>query len=260
MSKRITSDGKNIKIQTDGVIQKVSEGTYQSNSPITATTHSQNGLRESGTTRNVEVSGNSQEVCAGRGVTSEYNLKICGSPELFTGQAQRTADAAVAKLAGLSMQPGDNRHSASKSPIPIPDFTKVVTSMTSSLQNALQPNLPEIARLQDFPIFFAKLGAWFASLSAANLAEGAARAAALEIDRQIEQTKIALEAKMKEMGESPEKIAESITNALSGGQLSPTAPATEDNEGVTKNITRRDVYDAYVQNIDTILAAQKQIC
>ena len=47
--------------QTDGVVQKVSEGTYHSNSPITATTHSQNGLRESGTKRNVEVSGNSQE-------------------------------------------------------------------------------------------------------------------------------------------------------------------------------------------------------
>ena len=118
--------------------------------------------------------------------------------------------------------------------------------MTSSFQNTLQPNLPEVARLQDFPIFFAKLGAWFASLSAANLAEGAARAAALEIDRQIEQTKIALEAKMKEMGESPEKVAESITNALSSGQVSPTAPATEDNEGATNNITRRDVYDAYV--------------
>ena len=137
MSKRITSDGKNIKIQTDGVVQKVSEGKYETNSQITASIHSQNGLRESGTTRNVEVTGNSQEVCAGRGVTSEYNLKVCGSPELFTGQAQRTADAAVAKLTGLALQSGDDRHSAKQSSIPKPDFTRVVSSMTSSMQNAL---------------------------------------------------------------------------------------------------------------------------
>lgn len=260
MSKRITSDGKNIKIQTDGVVQDISQGKYHTTSGITTSSHNQNGTRESGTTRNTEYTGNSQEVCAGRGVTSEYNLKICGTPELFSGQAQRTADAAVAKLTGLSLQSGDNRHSQAPSGIPMPDFTKVVTSMTSSLQNTLQPNLPEIARLADFPVFFAKLGAWFASLSAANLAEGAARAAALEIDRQIEQTKIAVEAKMKAMGESPEKIANAITEALSGGGSSPTAPATEDNEGVAYNITRRDVYDAYVENIDTILAAQKQIC
>lgn len=260
MSKRITSDGKNIKIQTNGVVQDVSQGKYHSTSGITTASHNQNGSRESGTTRNTEYTGNSQEVCAGRGVTSEYNLKVCGTPELFSGQAQRTADAAVAKLTGLTLQTGDDRHAKTESGIPMPDFTKVVTCMTSSFQNTLQPNLPEIARLADFPVFFAKLGAWFASLSAANLAEGAARAAALEIDRQIEQTKIAIEAKMKAMGESPEKIANAITDALSGGGSSPSAPATEDKEGATYNITRRDVYDAYVENIDTILAAQKQIC
>lgn len=246
MRKKISSDGKNVKIITDGVTQEVSEGSYNANTPLTSTVHSQNGIRESGTSRNVEITGNSQEVYAGRGVTSEYNLKVVGSPELFSGQAQRVADNALSSMAGLTLQTGDNRNSAAAGGLPIPDFKKVVSSMTSSFQNQLAPELPEITRIQDIPIFFAKVAVWFSSLNVANLAETSARAAALEIERQVEQTKITMEKKTKELGEN---------FTLSGI----TTPATEDKENVTKNITRQDVYDAYVKNIDTILAAQREI-
>lgn len=38
------------------------------------------------------------------------------------------------------------------------------------------------------------------------------------------------------------------------------SPATEDKVGVNYNITRQDAYESYLENIDTILAAQNKIC
>ena len=40
MRKKISSDGKNVKIITDGVTQEVSEGSYNANTPLTSTVHS----------------------------------------------------------------------------------------------------------------------------------------------------------------------------------------------------------------------------
>lgn len=247
MRKNIISDGKNLTINTDGVTQSLTEGTYTTHTPLTHAQHSLNGIRESGTSRNVEINGNSQENYAGSGLTTEYRIKNVGSPELFSGEAQKTADEALSSLVGLILQTGDDRNSAKSDSLAMPDFKKVVSSMTSQFQNTMTPDLPQISRLSDIPMYFAKTMAWFSGLSMANAAEAGARAGALEAERQVEQTKIAIEQKKKELGD---------TFTLS----KPESPSTEDKENVKWNITRNDVYDAYVKEIDKILAAQKNIC
>lgn len=245
----ISSDGNNVKISTDGVTQNVSKGCYESHSDITNTRFSMNGLRESGNTRNVEVSGNSQESYAGSGLTSEYRLKVVGSPDLFTGEAQRMADAALADLTGLLLQTGDDRNSAPASPLPSFDPQQVVTKMTSSYQNMITPDLPQITRLADIPKFAAAAATWFSGLSVANMAEAAARAGALEIERQIEQAQIALEKKKEEFG-----------NMLDFSSSTPSAPSNEDKQNVSRNITRKEVYETICPKMDTLLAAQRNIC
>lgn len=111
MSKIIESpNGTTLKVTSGSSEQTVGQGNYDANTNITGVRHHLNGIRESATSRNLEISGNSQEVMNGRGITCCYSIKMVGTPELFSGEVQRKLDKALAKLTSIMLQPGDDRH------------------------------------------------------------------------------------------------------------------------------------------------------
>ena len=248
MSKTVTTDGKSTTINNQGVTQTITDGQYHASSQLRSTTHSANGVVQSGSSRNVEITGNSQQCYAGRGLTSQYSMKVIGSPEMFSGKAQRAADKAVSKLAGLLLQPGDNRYQCDPAGLVSLDFTKITSRMTSGWSGSLMPAPPQISRIQDIPKLTAYMGAYLSTVSVENAAYQAAMAGALEIERQAMQKAETIKRLKKTFKE------QSISGLLSGG-----LPSSEDKDA-KPNVKRSDVYEAAMPTMSQLIAAEEQIC
>ena len=89
MSNKITSDGINTTIEYNGVREVISDGNYSAETSNVRKTHSNSGIQETGTQKNIDIRGNSQETCYTRGVTCEADIKIVGNPDQFDGKNYR---------------------------------------------------------------------------------------------------------------------------------------------------------------------------
>lgn len=248
INQTVTSNGNTTTVERNGVTQNISFGEYSATTPLTSIQCSHSGVRVNGSSRNVDITGNSQENYAGRGLTCEYSIRVVGSPELFEATAQIAADNALNDLVGLMLQPGDDRNFQMGDLIPKLNFRQIVSKMTSSAQSDLTPPAPTIKSFEDVPIETAKLASWFSSLSLSNLAFQAAKAAALEVERQVTQQAINIQ-----------RTAEALGNQFGLGEGSASSPSSEEKSESSYNITRQDVADAYLKKIDPLLAAQRQI-
>lgn len=224
MSKTIISENGKVIIQTNSSEQQIGQGCYDANTNITGVRHYQNGIRESATSRNLEITGNSQEVMEGRGVTCCYSIKITGTPELFSGEAQRTLDRALAKLTALMLQPGDDRHSSVKLPVLFPNSMSIVSNMTSAAQASNPLELPPVNGVADLPVALEAIGTWAKELNAKDTAE-----------------------QMKHA-----KLLDNMWSQLSDD-------SSENKQG-SHNIAQTDVCEAYLPYIDTIMSAQSNMC
>lgn len=243
MGKEIKSDGINTTINDNGNVQTISDGNYSANTKNTSKIHSQSGRIESATSRNVETNGNSQEYCWTRGVTCEASLKVVGNPDQFEGSTLRKIHAHLNELAALMVQPGDNRKSLSLPSLPKLNFAKITSSMSSSLSSSLAPPTPNIKSWEDIAIHAAKFAAWAGSVNASNIAYRAAKAGALEIERQVMQQKENLE-------DATEDLKELFTKNPFAGSAS-----TQDIEEIPENnIDRQTVYNSvdmdYLTNLE----------
>ena len=243
MGKEIKSDGINTTINDNGNIQNISDGNYSANTKNTSKIHSQSGRIESATSRNIETNGNSQEYCWTRGVTCESNVKVVGNPDQFEGSTLKKIHKHLNELAALIVQPGDNRRSLASPSLPKIDFAKVTSTMSSSISSSLAPPTPNIKTWEDIAIHAAKFAAWVGTVSGANIAERAARAAALEIERQVMQQAENLKDAAEDMKEK------FIKNPFAG------SASTQDADETPKpNIERKTVFGAvdmdYLTNLE----------
>lgn len=246
MGKEIISDGITTTINDNGTIQTISDGNYSADTKNTSKIHSQSGRIESATSRNVETNGNSQEYCWTRGVTCESNIKVVGNPEQFEGSTLNKIHNHLSELAALMVQPGDNRRSLSLPSLPKIDFTKITSSMSSSISSSLAPPTPNIKSFSDIAIYSAKIAAWVGSVNAANVTERAARAASLEIERQVMQQE-------ENLKDSAENMKEMLSkNPLAG------STSTQDIDGIPEpNIDRKTIYGAV--DMDYLTNLQRNI-
>lgn len=252
MATNITSDGFRTNIKKGKAVMNYGDGFYTATTDMAQVQHEQNGKRVSATTLNQEISGNVQRVCAGNGETSEYKIKIVGSPEMFAGQDQRAADYALNDLKALMLQPGDSRKEGGLGELASIDFQRAVSSMTTSMTNSFTPQIPQINRLQDLPMFTAYLGTWIGTVSAGNAAYQAVCAGELEVERQLAQKAETIKRLKKQYGQDFD-----VESLLSGG--TPT-PSTESNPNAQFNITRQTVYENYIPNLPKLLLAENNIC
>lgn len=248
MSTTFTTDGQRTIIQDKGVTQTIGDGFSTASTPLRNTTVSANPIVQKGQARNVEISGNSQQSYAGRGLTSQYSIKVIGSAELFSGKAQRAADKAVAKLVGTLLQPGDDRYSASPADLVTLDFQKIASKMSSGWSSALLPAPPQISRIQDMPKLVAYMGTYLSSVSGENIAYQTAMAGACQLERQVMQKKETLKRLKKTFDQ------QGISGLMAGG-----LPASEDKDA-QPNISRQDVYEAIMPTLPQLIAAEEQIC
>ena len=199
MAKEITSDGITTTIKDNGITQTISDGNYSADTQNTSKIHSQSGRVESATSRNVETNGNSQEYCWTRGVTCEANVKVVGNPDQFEGSNLRKIHNHLKELAGLLVQRGDNSRSLTLPKLPTIDFKKIVSKMSSSTATSLSIPTPNIKSWEDIPIHAAKIASYIQTVGISNTMEQAARAAALEIERQAMQQAINIKHQAKNM-------------------------------------------------------------
>ena len=172
-NRTVQSDGITTKIVNNGVEQTFTPNRYTVSTPLTDTTYTNGNFHQYAETRNIDVSGNSQENYAGRGVTSEYNVKIVGSPDMFSGNAQRGADKALSQLVGVLLQQGDDRNFAPGNPMGEIDLKSVTSSMASSWQTSMCPTLSPIRELSDIPMVLGEIVAWGEGIKIADAAEQA---------------------------------------------------------------------------------------
>ena len=234
MTKKITSDGINTSIEYNGVKEVISDGNYSAQTKNVNKTHSVSGIEETGSQRNVDIKGNSQETCYTRGVTCEANIKVVGNPDQFDGTNYRKVHKALGELAGIVVQQGDDKQSLDFPSFPSIDFGRVLENMSSSYPATTPPPTPHISNLLDAGLFVAEIGAWYAGYISADAAELALRAGKLEIERQIMQS-------YENIKTQGEKAIEAIENldfsALFGG----TATEDKDKE-ISYNIDRKTLY------------------
>ena len=231
MSNKITSDGINTTIEYNGVREVISDGNYSAETSNVRKTHSNSGIQETGTQRNIDIRGNSQETCYTRGVTCESDIKIIGNPEQFDGKNYRKLQKALSELAGLVVQSGDDKKSLKLPPLPSLDFSKIVNSMTSEFSSKNPPPVPQIKSLSDVGIFIADITKWKTECYTSDVAERALRAAKLEAERQYMQYEENLISQANEM-------IDSIENLFSSG-----SQATEDREEkASYNIDRKTLF------------------
>lgn len=246
-NRTVQSDGITTKIVNNGIEQTFTPNRYTVSTPLTDTTYTNGNFHQYAETRNIDVLGNSQENYAGRGVTSEYNVKIVGSPDMFSGNAQRGADKALSQLVGVLLQQGDDRNFAPGNPMGEIDLKSVTSSMASSWQTAMCPTLSPIRELSDIPVVLGELVAWGEGIKIADAAEQAAKAAAYELERQAKRVQENIEANIKALGETFGFSEESTAN-----------PATDERAG-NYNITEAEVMDAFLDNMPAYMAYTKQI-
>lgn len=231
MGKKIKSDGITTTISDNGVTQTISDGNYSADTRNTSKIHSQSGRVESATSRNIETNGNSQEYCWSRGVTCESNVKVVGNPEQFEGSVLNKIHDSLSELASLLVQREDNSRSLSLPSLPKLDFASITSSMSSSVASSLTPPTPNIKSWEDIAIHAAKMAEWAGQVNGANIAERAARAAALQVERQVMQ-----------QAENIKSAGDNLGDMLSGNSLAGST-ATQDNaENAEYNIDRKTVY------------------
>lgn len=243
MSKEIEVSGKNIKITTNSSEQTISSGKYDSNSKTTKVDHSINDVRESGINKTFDYKGDVQIVSDGYGEKVNSSVKIVGTPEMFEQKNYKILNNALAKFAALALQSGDDRHSTMSSVNFVP---KVQTSATSSYQSKKSLDFPQLNTFSEIPKFLEKVGTWFVNCQIENVKEKTRALAQLNLERELRQIEINSKKKELELND--------VVNPQFG------SPATEDKVGVNYNITRQDAYESYLENVDTILAAQNKIC
>jgi hypothetical protein len=109
---------------------------------------------------------------------------------------------------GLLLQPGDDRFSLPNAADLLPDFTKVMSKMSSGWTQSLAPTPPQITRIQDIGKLAAYMGTYLSSVSLEQSAYQAAMAAKMEVETQVLQTKENLKraAKMFKDGEIPDSF------------------------------------------------------
>lgn len=243
MGKEIKSDGITTTISDNGVVQSISDGNYSADTKNTSKIHSQSGRVESATSRNVETTGNSQEYCWTRGVTCESNVKVVGNPEQFEGSTLNKIHEHLSELAALLVQPGDNRRSLSLPSLPKLDFTKITSSMTSSMSASLSPPTPYIKSWDDIATYTANFAEWFGKINASNVRERATRAAALEIERQALQQE-----------ENIRSASENVKDILTRNPLVGSTSTQDIAKTPEYNIDRRTVYGTidmdYITNLE----------
>lgn len=246
-NKTVSSDGVTTKVVTNGVEQTFTKAQYTASTPLTSTTFTQANHHVFANSRNVDIKGNSQESYAGRGVTAEYSIKVVGTPELFTGDAQRGADDATSELLSLLLQQGENGKFEQGSPLTIIDPAGIFNNMASSLQSSLSPELPPITSLEDIPIAAGKLATWGAAVDMADAAEQTARAGYYEIERQERRLQNNIEAYIEEFGTSFD-----ISNAT-------TANPASDANSTGYTLSKSTTLNTFYGNNDALIAWQRLI-
>lgn len=244
MSKEIEVTGKNVKITTNFSEQTISQGKYDSNSNTTKVDHSINDIRESGTNKTSDYKGNVQTICDGFGEKMNSHVKIVGTPEMFDSKNYKILNNALAKLGALSLQVGDNRFSLPSEPIITPNLETTATS-DYQVKHSLTP--PQLNSISDINTYLLEVSKWFVNLHLDNAKEKLKIINQLNLERNERQQQIT-----KERNELDGTLTSDYLN--NNG-----SPANEDKVNVTHNITRKDLYEAYLENIDTILAAQSKI-
>lgn len=243
----IQSNGQGIHYQNGDVEMRVGAGQYTAESKTRRTSHDSNGTVQSGTTKNEEYTGNAQESYAGHGVTSQYSMRVVGSPQMFSGRAQRAADKCVSKLVGLLLQPGDDRYSATPEVPALPNFAQVVSNMSSSWSSSLMPAPPQITRIQDIGKLAAYMGTYIQTVSLENSAYQAAQAGLLQVEREMMQQKETLKRLKKTFQDG-----EFSPSQLSG------SPASDDRTS-EPNIDRKTVYEQIMDRLPQLLANEGEI-
>lgn len=246
-NKFVSSDGNGATMISGDVKETTSPGQYTASTPLSSTTYTIGNIYQCSTSRNIDVKGNSQENCAGRGVTCEYNLKVVGSPELFEATAQLAADKDTAGLVSLLLQSGDDRNFTLPSPLDAINPMEVVSNMSSGLQTSLSPNLPPIRDLTDIPMSLAKMTAWSGTVTLANAQEQAQHAAAFTIEQQRRRVQMNIEAGTRLLGDS---FDPSTANAG--------APSSDLRQG-NYSLTNEMVFSEFVSCVDSLYANQKRI-
>ena len=170
-------------------------------------------------------------------------MKVVGNPEQFEGSSLNKIHNHLSELAALMVQPGDNRRSLSLPSLPKIDFEKITSSMTSSVASSLTPPTPNVKSWADIAIYTAKISTWVVSVNAANIAERAIRAAALEIERQMMQQE-------ENLSDSAENMKEMLSKNPFAGSTS-----TQDIDEIPEpNIDRKTVYGTvdmdYLTNLE----------
>ena len=170
-------------------------------------------------------------------------MKVVGNPEQFEGSSLNKIHNHLSELAALMVQPGDNRRSLSLPSLPKIDFEKITSSMTSSVASSLTPPTPNIKSWDDIAIYTAKISTWMLSVNAANVAEKAIRAAALEIERQ-----------MMQQEENLNDAAENMKEMLSKNPFAGSTSTQDFDEIPEPNIDRKTVYGTvdmdYLTNLE----------
>lgn len=162
---------------------------------------------------------------------------------MFEQKNYKILNNALAKFAALALQTGDNRHSTKPSVNFVP---KTQTVATSSYQSKKPLEFPQLNNLSDIPKFTEEVGKWFVNCQIENAKEKTRTLGNLNLEIQKRQSEINSKKKEQEL------------NDVVAPQFG--SPATEDKIGVKYNVTRQDAYESYLENIDTILAAQNKIC
>ena len=242
MARKYTSDGINTTLEYGfGVRENVSDGNYSADTGSVRKTHSASGLQESATQRNVDIQGNSQESCYSRGVTCESNVKVVGNPDQFDGAYYKKAHKALAELASLLTQPGDDKKSASTPDFPAIDFPQVLSNMSSSYAATKPPPTPHIKKLADIGTYLGEMASWYSGFLSADSAEVALRAGQLEVEKQATQQVENIKAQAQETINSAETMLEGGIPAGSG--------ATQDrNKKVSYNIETKTVLNTVNQD------------
>ena len=184
-NKNVTVIGGTAHVTTGDVTEVIGTTSYTLNSPLSSTTYTMGNLYQSSDSRNIDVKGNSQEVCAGKGITCDWHLKVVGSPELFEATAQMAADRATAGFVSLLLQKGDDSNFASFNPLESINPMEAVSNVSSGLQTSFKPDFPPIRNLEDVPIALGKMQAWAGTVKMADAQEQLSRAAAFKIEQAI---------------------------------------------------------------------------
>lgn len=232
MSTKITSNGTQVNLEYDGITETVSSnGTYSAQTGMVSKSNSPQGVQETGTQRNIDIKGNSQENYYTRGVTCEADIKIVGGVEQFDPKYHIKLQRAQAELAGLLVQSGDDRKSVKPSLIPSFDFSKIVKAMTSEFSSKNPPPVPNIKSWYDVVPYLADMAKWKTECVTADVAYKALKAAALEAESQYMQYEENLLSQVNDMIERVENLFESGS------------PATEDKEREAKpNIDKKTLF------------------